>query len=225
MSRWIACPLRKIETRLLDKRLGQVEEEWIRADGQVRRLDSELTEKNKQIDELRKAINNNGGDRLEQLAAEIRKKEQLRDGRQNKAERYGRLAAMLHEPIAADAAAFADQRDRFKSWREEDRERDADLQNSLTEHGVTLRQGKLEHDELSTEINSLKGRRSNIERSADSDTRRALCGTGIHRGRNALYWGVDPNSRKRESLGRRRREVIAELRAHTACSRFTLHGG
>ena len=148
---------------LLDKRLGQIEEEWNRADGQVRRFDSDLSEKDDQIAELRKAINNNGGDRLEQLAAEIRKKEQLREGRRNKAERYGRLAAILNEPIAADAGAFADQRDRFKSWREEDRERDADLQNSLTEHGVTLRQGKQEHDELSTEINTLKGRRSNIE--------------------------------------------------------------
>jgi uncharacterized protein YPO0396 len=148
---------------LLDKRLGQIEEEWNRADGQVRQFDSDLGEKDEQIADLRKAINNNGGDRLEQLAAEIRKKEQLREGRRNKAERYGRYAAILSEPIAADAAAFADQCERFKSWREEDRERDADLQNSLTEHGVTLRQGKQEHDELSNEINTLKGRRSNIE--------------------------------------------------------------
>ena len=102
----------------------------------MRRLDAELTEKNIQVDELRQAINSNGGDRLEQLAAEIRKKEQVREARKNKAERYGRLAAILNEPIAADASAFADQRDRFQSWREEDRGRDADLQNSLTDHDV-----------------------------------------------------------------------------------------
>ena len=108
--------------------------------------------------------------------------------RRNKAERYGRLAAILNEPIAADAAAFANQRDRFKSWREEDRGRDADLQNSLTEHGVTLRQGKRKHDELSTEINSLKSRRSNID-TRQIQIREELCAAlGFKRGRDALYW-------------------------------------
>ncbi len=152
-----------LKLELLDKRLDQIAEEWNRADGHVRRLDAELTEKNIQVDELRQAINNNGGDRLEQLAAEIRKKEQVREARKNKSERYGRLAAILNEPIAADASAFADQRDRFQSWREEDRGRDADLQNSLTDHNVALQEGKKLHDELSTEINSLKSRRSNID--------------------------------------------------------------
>jgi uncharacterized protein YPO0396 len=163
-----------LKLELLDKRLEQIAEEWNRADGHVRRLDAELTEKNIQVDELRQAISNNGGDRLEQLAAEIRKKEQVREARQNKAERYGRLAAILNEPIAADASDFADQRNRFQSWREGERERDADLQNSLTEHGVTLRQGKQQHDELSAEINSLKGRRSNIE-AQQIQIREALC--------------------------------------------------
>lgn len=159
---------------LLDKRLGQIEEEWNRADGHVRRLDADLSEKNNQIDELKQAINNNGGDRLEQLAAEIRKREQLRGARQNKAERYGRFAAILNEPVALDATAFANQRNRFKSWHEEDRERDADLQNSLTEHGVTFRQGRQQHGELSTEINSFMGRRSNIE-TRQIEIREALC--------------------------------------------------
>lgn len=159
---------------LLDKRLEQIAEEWNRTDGQVRRLDTELTEKNNQIDELRQAINNNGGDRLEQLAAEIRKKEQLREVRQNKAERYGRLAAVLNEPIATDATAFDNQHSRFNSWREEDRTRDADLQNLLTEHGVTLRQGQKDHDGLTAEINSLRNRRSKID-ARQIQIREALC--------------------------------------------------
>ena len=163
-----------LKLELLGKRLELIAEEWNRADGQVRRLDAELTEKNNQVDELKQAINNNGGDRLEQLAAEIRKKEQVREARQNRSERYGKLAAILNESIAADATAFADQRSRFQFWREEDRERDADLQNCLTEHDVTLRQGKQEHDELSAEIYSLKGRRSNIE-ARQIQIRDALC--------------------------------------------------
>jgi uncharacterized protein YPO0396 len=159
---------------LFDKRLEQIAEEWNRADGQVRRLDTELSEKDNQVDELRQAINKNGGDRLEQLAAEIRKKEQLRETRQNKAERYGRLAAVLNEPIATDTTAFDNQHRRFNCWREEDRTRDAELQNLLTEHGVTLRQGKQDHDDLTTEINSLRSRRSNID-ARQIQIREALC--------------------------------------------------
>ena len=65
--------------------------------------------------------------------------------------------------MAADASTFAAQRGQFKAWREADRNRDADLQNARTEHGVSLRQGKLEHEQLSAEVDSLKRRRSNID--------------------------------------------------------------
>ena len=148
---------------LLDKRLGLLDEEWDKADGQVRRLDATREEQGRQVDELKQAIHDNGGDRLERLAAEIRKQEQVRNGRKAKAARYGELAAVLGEPVAADEAAFSSQRAQFKAWREDARNRDADLQNTLTEHGVTLRQGKLEHDQLAAEIDSLKCRRSNID--------------------------------------------------------------
>lgn len=164
----------KLKLGLLDKRLEQIAEDWNRADGQVRRLETELTEKDNQVDELRQAINNNGGDRLEQLAVEIRKKEQSRETRHNKAERYGRLTAVLNEPIATDATAFDNQHSRFSSWREEDRTRDAELQNILTEHGVTLRQGQQNHDDLTTEIDSLRNRRSNID-ARQIQIREALC--------------------------------------------------
>lgn len=159
---------------LLDKRLGLLAEEWDRVDGQVQRLDTVREEQGRHVDELKRAINENGGDRLERLAADIRKKEQLRDARKLKAGRYGELAAVLGEPVAADAACFTAQRGQFKTWAEDVRSRDADLQNALTEHGVTLRQGKQEHGLLSAEIDSLKRRRSNID-DQQIQIRAALC--------------------------------------------------
>lgn len=159
---------------LLDKRLGLLADEWGRVDGQVQRLDETREEQGRQLDELKQAINDNGGDRLERLAADLRKKEQLRDARKAKAVRYGELAAVLGEPVAGDAAAFINQHGQFKNWREEVGNRDADLQNALTEHGVTLRQGKQEHDAQSTEIDSLKRRRSNID-DQQIQIRAALC--------------------------------------------------
>jgi len=159
---------------LLDKRLGLLAEEWGRVDGQVQRLDAVREEQGSQVDELKRAINDNGGDRLERLAADIRKKEQLRDARKAKAGRYGELAAVLGELVAADASTFTAQRGQFKNWGDEVRSRDADLQNALTEHCVTLRQGKQEHDQLSAEIDSLKRRRSNID-DQQIQIRAAMC--------------------------------------------------
>jgi uncharacterized protein YPO0396 len=159
---------------LLDKRLGLLAEESKRVATQLHKIAAAREEQAIQVDELKKAINDKGGDRLERLAAEIRKKEQLRDARKGKAERYGELAGVAGETAATDAATFAAQRIQFQSARETMRDRDAELQNALTEHGVTLRQGKLEHEQLSAEIDSLRRRRSNID-DAQVQIRAALC--------------------------------------------------
>ncbi|MBK8569480.1 MAG: ATP-dependent exonuclease SbcCD, C subunit-like protein [Nitrosomonadales bacterium] len=148
---------------LIHKRLGSLAEKWEQEDAEVQKLNADHEAQGQQVDELKQAINDNGGDRLERLAIEIRKKEQLRDTRKTKDGRYGELSTVLGEPVATDAATFAAQRGKYQSWREEARNRDADLQNALTEHGVTLRQGKQEHDLLNSEIDSLKRRRSNID--------------------------------------------------------------
>lgn len=159
---------------LLEKRLGLLAEEWDHVDGQVQRRNAAHEEQGRQVNELKQAINDNGGDRLERLAADVRKKEQLRDTRKAKAGRYGELTAVLGERAEADASAFAAQRGQFKVWREDLSNRDTDLQNELTEQEVTLRQGKLEHDQLSAEIDSLKRRRSNID-DQQIQIRAALC--------------------------------------------------
>ncbi len=163
-----------LKLALLDKRLGLLEEEWHKIDGQVRRLDGAREEQIRQVDELKQAISDNGGDRLERLSAEIRRQEQLRDARKTKDGRYRDLVAVLEETAPRDDAAFMAQRAQFKVWREEVRNRDADLQNSLTEHGVTLQQGRLEHAQLTAEIDSLKRRRSNID-DRQIQIRAALC--------------------------------------------------
>jgi len=159
---------------LLDKRITALRDEWERLDAQVRRLDARREGQRIQLDELKRAIAENGGDRLERLAAEIRKKEALRDARQAKAQRYAVLTGSVGEASAADEAAFLAQRSRLKVLRDDLRNRDADLQNTLTERGVTLRQGKLEHDALQAEIESLKRRRSNID-DQQIRIRAALC--------------------------------------------------
>ena len=159
---------------LLGKRLTALEQDWNRLDGQAKHLEGRLQEQRIQVDELKQAINDNGGDRLERLAAEIKKKETLRNTRQAKAQRYQELTAILEHLPAADNDSFMNQRNQFKLLHDELRARDADLQNTLTEHSVTLRQGKQQHDALQTEIDSLKRRRSNID-DQQIQIRAALC--------------------------------------------------
>jgi len=153
----------RLKLALLDERLARFEGVWTRLQAQAQRLESRRDAGRERIDELKRAVAENGGDRLERLAAEIRKKDALRDVRKAKAERYANLTGRIAETIARDEPAFLAQRGRLDALREEVLGRRAELQNALTEHGVNLSQGKRERDALQAEVDSLKRRRSNID--------------------------------------------------------------
>lgn len=159
---------------LLEKRIAGLIEEWTRQDAQVKRLEERRETQRTKEDELKRSIADNGGDRLERLAGEIRQKAQERQTRERKAQRYAELVRALGESPAEDEPGFLGERQRFSALAEAAGAREADLQNQLTEHGVSLRQGKQEHDALSAEIKSLKARRSNIP-AEQVAMRAALC--------------------------------------------------
>ncbi|MBI3284337.1 MAG: ATP-dependent exonuclease SbcCD, C subunit-like protein [Burkholderiales bacterium] len=164
----------QLKLGLLEQALAAMMDEWTRLASQVHRLENRREQQVLQTDELKHALSENGGDRLERLNADIRLKEGLRDARQAKAQRYAALTGSLGEPAAADADAFLSQRTLFLTMRESLRGEDAALQNQLTEHGVSFRQGKLERDSLQAEIQSLKRRRNNIDE-RQIQIRAALC--------------------------------------------------
>lgn len=167
---------------LLEKRRDALAHDWERLDVQVKRLAAVRDEQRRQLDELKRAIAENGGDRLERLAAEVRVLEMQRDARQAKASRYRQLVETLDETEAGDEEAFLAQRNRCEVLREEIRGRDAVLQNQLTEHNVALHQLRAKHDEMRAEIDSLRRRRSNID-ARQIEIRAALCtGLGIDAG-------------------------------------------
>ena len=163
-----------LKLALLDKRIAGLADEWQRQDAQVQRTQEVLdTQRNREA-ELKRSIFDNGGDRLERLAVEIRKKETERVQRQAKSARYSELMRAIEELPGQDAAAFSAQLRQLAVLREESLGQEASVQNQLTEQGVLLRQGKLEHDDLATEIKSLKARRSNIP-GAQVTMRATLC--------------------------------------------------
>jgi len=147
---------------LLDTRIATLLEEAKRHEVQLGRLSELRDSQRSEEDELKRSIAENGGDRLERLAIEIRTKEQELQTRRRKAERYAELLQVAGERPAQDEPAFMVQRQRLTVLTDATQTHEESLQNALTEHAVTLRQGRQEHGELVAEITSLKARRSNI---------------------------------------------------------------
>ena len=159
---------------LLEKRISGLDGEWRRQDSQVKRT-KELRDAQRVTEgELKQSIADNGGDRIERLAADIRSKDTEREKRLEKAQRYGKLVHAVGEATAETEAEFLMLHGRFRELGNGLKTREAELQNELTEQGVNFRQGKQEHEKLTSEINSLKVRRSNISGEQVS-MRAALC--------------------------------------------------
>lgn len=163
-----------LKLALSEERLARLTEEVVEHTAQIETVERQRETVLIQIDELKQAISENGGDRLARLAAEIRSLEPMRDTRKAKSARYAELAAILGESPATDRGRFEGQRLKFGHRRSEIESQDADFQNRLTELGVLMRQDKLEHDQLSDEVASLKRRRSNID-VRQVQIRQAMC--------------------------------------------------
>ena len=127
-------------------------------------------------DELKQAIADNGGDRLERLAAEIRKNGAGSRCAQAKADRFASWQA-LRGRAAADRCGIASPpaRTNIKRWRdasEESRCRPAKCADRTWRKPASGQ--AQEHAQLTAEIDSLKRRRSNID-DARFAIRDALC--------------------------------------------------
>lgn len=164
----------ELKLGLLERRLQLLAEDHARLSTQRQRRLEQRDYERAEVDGLKRAVAAQGGDRLEQLALEIRDQERERHRRQQRTDRYAALLATIDERPAGDEAAFIAQRQQLSERREHLSQQENDLQNQVTEWAVSLREGKREHDALSEEIASLKARRSNIP-SAQVAMRAALC--------------------------------------------------
>ena len=159
---------------LLDQRLQQLVEELARHDNHVQRLASQQREGQAQERELRRAIADSGGDRIERLALEITRKQAQQQRCAEKAARYDVLRQALGLLALHQADDFLTQRALCAPLREAAAQREAVLQNELNELGVAFAQGRQEHAELTQELISLRARRSNID-AQQVALRAALC--------------------------------------------------
>ena len=147
---------------LLDKRLAGLADDWTRQTARIDALAAQRSAQNAEVAELRQQIADNGGDRLERLAEEIRARSAERDTRKQKAGRYAGLLDAIGAGPVSDAVAFAHRRRENDDALAATAATEAELQNALTERAVELHRGRERHAALSAELDSLMARRSNI---------------------------------------------------------------
>jgi len=163
-----------LKAGLLEQRITELGEELARRAAQIARLDEQRAARQGDERELRRAIGDNGGDRIARLAAEITQLEQQKERRLAKAQRYDELRATLGLLSMQSSEDFLAQRLLCRQLQEAAAEREAALQNQLNETGVGFAQGRQEREALAVEIASLKARRSNID-AQQVAMRAALC--------------------------------------------------
>lgn len=151
-----------VKAELLRGRLESLKLELGRLAERIASLkDAERSER-QQRDDIKRAIVDNGGDRIENLKKEIDSKQRLKDERFARAEQYARLAREADIQGATDADAFLANRSAIVAEHNAIDEQRAELQNIYTEKSVLLSGLKRQHDEIENEIKSLRSRKSNI---------------------------------------------------------------
>jgi uncharacterized protein YPO0396 len=152
-----------LKIELLDKRIDELQEKWEKLDVSVKRLLDRRFEISAQIEGVKTAISENGGDRLETLAIEIQKKEFARDARRKKSGRYAELIQSIGGIAATDETTFRSQQKQFVSIADDLQNQSTVIENQKSEHEFQFRQGNDEHKNLAQEIESLRSRKSNID--------------------------------------------------------------
>jgi uncharacterized protein YPO0396 len=164
----------RLKGDLLERRLGALAQDAARLDAQIERLDAQRETERVEVARLERALRDNGGDRLEELDAEVRRLTQDKEQRQKKSARFQELLGRIDELAPADEAGFLAQQHSAAQRAEGLRERIADLDNREREEEFNFRKGREAHSGISDEIDSLQRRKSNID-SAQVRIRDALC--------------------------------------------------
>ena len=148
---------------LLTQRLQTLAEELALNTAKVAKFEALQSGQRAQVRDLHLTIAQRGGDRLTRIGVDIDRLQLERARRQSNATRYDELRRELGLLQVANAEDLQAQQQTCLQLQESATTRADAVQNTLTEEGVALAQKRQEHDVLSAEITSLKGRRSNID--------------------------------------------------------------
>jgi len=164
----------QLKLDLLELRITGLHEAQKRQNARIDSLSEQQATHTANAAELRQSIARNGGDRLDRLTEDIRIKGVERNARKQKAGRYTALVESVGGQPGKDEPSFQVQRDAQGHLLETSHSRETGLQNDLNELSFELREGRVRHEALVDEIDSLKARRSNIP-AEQIRMRAALC--------------------------------------------------
>jgi uncharacterized protein YPO0396 len=163
-----------LKTELLEKRIGDLNDKAAQLSAKIAALTETRNAQQSERESIQSAIRENGGDRIERIAADIQARQQEKSNKLARAERYATLARQLGLPLADEVDGFAANRKQLAELHENCKAQEAELQNRQTEAGFNLRTLKQEHEAIANELASLRQRRSNIPETQIA-IRRALC--------------------------------------------------
>ena len=152
----------ELKGALLEKRGTLLKAELDKLDERLSQLQADKRRQALRRDEITQAIAANGGNRIEQIKADIAREQDARDTRMRRAAQYDALAAKVGLHGASDGGTFEANRRAIDSGRQACAAERDDFQNRLTEAGVTVRELGRQHGVLTAELESLRSRRSNI---------------------------------------------------------------
>ena len=152
----------RLKLALLDERVIRLEEEFRKHDARVQTVEETRRAQRAEEAELKRAVADNGGDRLEWLDNEMARRKAQRQTREAKSSRYNALIEGFGLRSPADEDAFAAQQRELARLRDAEFEREAATQNDLAEATVALRESRQRHDDLTSELADLKERTTNI---------------------------------------------------------------
>ena len=151
-----------LKVRLLEARLGTLAVELGKHTARLERRQEQKAREFEAVTQLKRAVTEQGGDRLEQLDLEMGRLGRDLRTRQARAEQYEINLQLLALPMPQDEGAFEALGTQLISALEQLKERKADLENHKFEAAVDLRTQLNEHEQLQREIASLSRRPSNI---------------------------------------------------------------
>ncbi|MBH2043172.1 MAG: ATP-dependent exonuclease SbcCD, C subunit-like protein [Comamonadaceae bacterium] len=163
-----------LRSALLDERIEQLTDTLASDHTKVQGLQADRARLQTQERELRADIAHSGGDRIAQLEEAMARSQAESTRRQAHAARYDALRQPLGLLQVGNAQELLTQQQACQHMREVEGARSSDLRNEEVEQAAALHQGRQEHAELATEIDSLRGRRSNID-ARQIGIRAALC--------------------------------------------------
>ena len=164
----------RLKIGFLNEFIDGLKAELGRSSAQIQRGESRRQDLLAEVEELRSAIRENGGDRIERLANDIESAVRLRRQREEKARLYADLVRVVDGQMPTDEKEFDEQRRGFSELRESLNADLEQLQNDLTEHLVERSQIREKFDNVGIEIASLKARRTNIP-SKEIEMRSRIC--------------------------------------------------